>query len=287
LRALVLGARGQLGAELVRELRARGHEVTGLGRHELDITRADLVEQAFRQHRPEWVLNAAAYNQVDVAEKEPLAAMQTNGLAVRHLAVCCRDSGATLLHYSTDHVFDGRKTTPYVEEDAPAPVSAYAVSKLAGELYARVYVERVYIVRTAGVFGPAGRTTNRGNFVELMLRLAAEGRPIRVVEDFFASPTYAPALAARSLDLLERARPYGTYHIGGGAGISWFEYARLIFAAAGVHAHPTATNEKDYPTPARRPKHSVLSNAKMEAAGLAPMPPLEEALRDYLWQREG
>jgi len=179
-KALVLGARGQLGAELMRELRARGHSAVGLGRHELDITRADLVEQAMRLHKPAWLINAAAYNQVDIAETEPLTALQVNGLAVRQMALCCREAGAVLLHFSTDHVFEGDKRTPYVEDDLPRPVSAYGISKLAGELYAQAYLERLYIVRTAGVFGPAGQETNRGNFVELMLRLAADGRVLRV-----------------------------------------------------------------------------------------------------------
>ena len=268
----------------MRELNRRGHQAVGLGRQELDITRADLIDQAIRLHRPQWLINAAAYNQVDVAEKEPLAALQVNGLAVRHMAVCCRDSGAVLLHFSTDHVFDGAKSTPYTEEDEPRPVSAYGVSKLAGELYAQAYLEKYYTVRTAGVFGGAGRSTNRGNFVELMLRMASEGRAIRVVEDFFASPAYAPALAARSLDLLERA-PFGLYHIGGGVEISWYAYALMIFSEAGVRAEVIATNERDYKTPARRPRYSVLSNAKMEAAGVLPMPALEAAVREYLRQR--
>ena len=130
-KALVLGAHGQLGAELVLELQARGHSAAGLGRHELDITRADLVDRAVRLHKPDWLINAAAYNQVDVAEKEPLAAMQVNGLAVRHMAVCCRESGALLLHFSTDHVFDGKKPTPYVEDDLARPVSTYDRSRYA------------------------------------------------------------------------------------------------------------------------------------------------------------
>lgn len=284
MKALVLGAHGQLGTELMRLLAARGWEAVGLGRQELDITRAELVEQAVRLHHPDALINAAAYNPVDVAEKEPLAAMQVNGLAVRHMAVCCRQSGARLMHFSTDHVFDGAKTTPYTEADTPRPVSAYGVSKLAGELYAQAYLDNCYVVRTAGVFGVAGRTTNRGNFPELMLRMAGEGRAIRVVEDFYASPTYAPALAARSVDLLDKAPP-GLYHIGGGCEISWYAYALTIFDQAGIRAEITPTNEKEYTTPARRPKYSVLSNAKMEAAGIEPMPPLEEAIRDYLKNR--
>ncbi len=286
MKALVLGARGQLGTDLMRELAGRGHQAVGLGRQELDITRADLVEQAFRLHRPDWVLNAAAYNQVDVAEKEPAAALAANGLAARHMAVCCRDSGATLLHFSTDHVFDGTKTTPYMEEDRPAPVSAYGVSKLAGELYVQAYLRTYCIVRTAGVFGPQGRHTNRGNFVELMLRMASEGRSIRVVEDFYATPTYAPVLAARSVELLEKGC-FGVYHIGGGQVVSWYQFALMIFGEADVRAEIQPANERDYPTPARRPKYSGLSNAKMETAGLAPMPSLERALGEYFQKRHG
>ena len=268
----------------MRELDRRGHTAVGLGRQDLDITRADLVDQAMRLHSPAWLINAAAYNQVDVAEKEPLAAFQANGLAVRHMAVACRKAGATLLHFSTDHVFDGRKTTPYTEDDLPGPVSAYGVSKLAGELYTRAYLERYYVVRTAGVFGPAGRETNRGNFVELKLRKAAEGQVMRVVEDFYASPTYAPALAARSVDLIERA-PFGTYHIGGSCEVSWYQYALMILDEAGLRAEIQPTNDREYRTLARRPKYSVLSNAKIESLGLEPMPALRMAIQDYLRRR--
>jgi dTDP-4-dehydrorhamnose reductase len=158
------------------------------------------------------------------------------------------------------------------------------VSKLAGELYAQAYLDRPLIIRTSGVFGPGGLHTARGNFIELMLRLSASGKPIRVVEDHFASPTYAPMLAARSVDLVERNLG-GVYHVGGGTAISWFEYARLIFRVAGLNPELRATNEREYRTAARRPRFSALSNARMESAGLDPMPPLDECVRDYFVQR--
>ena len=164
----------------------------------------------------EVVFNAAAYNQVDVAEKEPQAAFQVNALAVRNLALACRQVDAQLVHFSTDYVFDGTARHPYVEEDPTHPLGAYAVSKLAGELYAQAYLDRALVVRTSGVFGPGGLTTARGNFVELMLRLAASPNPIRVVEDHFASPTFAPLLASRTIDLVERNLS-GLFHVGGGA----------------------------------------------------------------------
>lgn len=283
-RAIVFGCAGQLGVELLREFRQRGYETAGWERGQVDITDAAAVEHAIATFNPDVVLNAAAYNQVDVAESEPAAAFQVNALAVRNIALACRQSGAKLVHYSTDYVFDGTAGRPYVETDPPHPLGAYAVSKLAGEFYARAYLDDVLIVRTSGVFGPGGLLTARGNFVELMLRLAREGKPIRVVEDHIGTPTYAPALAARTADLVERGIT-GIIHIGGGTPISWFDFARMIFAEAGLTPDLRPTTEREYRTPARRPKYSALSNQRMESLGLAPMPPLETAVRSYIQLR--
>ena len=283
-RAVVFGAAGQLGLELVRELQQRRFTVISWDRAQVDITDQTAVENALANYDAEVVFNAAAYNQVDVAEKEPQAAFLVNALAVRNLAVACRQVDAQLVHFSTDYVFDGAARHPYVEEDPTHPLGAYAVSKLAGELYAQAYLDRALVVRTSGVFGPGGLTTARGNFVELMLRLAASANPIRVVEDHVASPTFAPLLAARTVDLVQR-NISGLFHIGGGAPISWFQFARLIFEAAGLEPTLLATNEREYRTPARRPRYSALSNAKMERNGIDPMPPLREALAAYFAAR--
>ncbi len=284
-RAVVFGAAGQLGVELVRELRTRQYEVKSLDRAQVDITNAAAVESALAAYDAEVVFNSAAYNQVDVAEKEPQAAYLVNALAVRNLALACRQVDARLVHFSTDYVFDGTARHPYVEDDPTHPLGAYAVSKLAGELYAQAYLDQALVVRTSGVFGPGGLATARGNFVELMLRLAGSGQPIRVVEDHVASPTFAPLLAARTLDLVEQGEA-GVFHIGGGTPSSWFQFARIIFEAAGVEPMLLATNEREYRTPARRPKYSALSNAKMERAGLDPLPPLKQAVEKYFEQRK-
>ena len=283
-RAVVLGSAGQLGAELVRELRARGYSAIGWDRDEVDITDAAAVENAIARFDAEVVFNAAAYNQVDVAEEEPQAAFEVNALAVRNIALACRQTDARLVHFSTDYVFDGWARHPYAEDDPTHPLGAYAVSKLAGELYAQAYLDRVLIVRTSGLFGPRGLATARGNFVELMLRLAVSGQPIRVVEDHVASPTFAPLLAARTIDLADR-EAWGLFHIGGGAPISWFQFARTIFEVAGLKPMLLATSEREYRTRARRPKYSALSNAKMERIGLAPMPPVRQAVEGYFAAR--
>jgi dTDP-4-dehydrorhamnose reductase len=283
-RAAVFGAAGQLGVELVRELKERGYSAMGWDRSQVDITDLTAVENALASYEPMLVFNCAAYNQVDVAEQEPQAAFQVNALAVRNLALACRQSDARLVHFSTDYVFDGFARHPYTEEDPTHPLGAYAVSKLAGEFYARAYLDRALVVRTSGVFGPGGRHTARGNFLEVMLRLANGSQPIRVVQDHVASPTYAPLLASRALDLAEHDQS-GVFHVGGGMPVSWFQFARMIFEAAGVQPMLLAINEREYRTPARRPKYSALSNAKMERAGVAAMPPMSEAIEAYFTKR--
>lgn len=284
-RAVVFGSVGQLGVELVRVFRERGYDVRDFDRAAVDISDAARVEAAVAECDPEIVLNAAAYNQVDVAESEPQAAFAANALAVRNLAMACRQSDARLVHFSTDYVFDGNAGRPYTEEDRPHPLGAYAVSKLAGELYAQAYLDNPLIIRTSGVFGPAGLHTARGNFIELMLRMAARNQPIRVVDEHVASPTYAPLLAERTADMVERNLS-GVFHVGGGTPISWFEYARLIFETAGVHAQLTPASDREYRTAARRPKYSALANARMAAEGITPMPPLADAVRMYIQARE-
>jgi dTDP-4-dehydrorhamnose reductase len=283
-RIVVFGSFGQLGVELCAELTRRGYEVRGFERKALDISDGDKVERALAEFDPWAVFNAAAYNHVDVAEREPLAAYEANALGVRNIALACRQNDARLIHFSTDYVFDGKLGRPYVETDPTHPLGAYAVSKLAGEMYIQAYLPRPIIVRTSGVFGPGGLRTARGNFPELMLRLAREGKPIRVVEDHTASPTYAPALASRSIDLLERDLD-GIFHIGGGQPISWFEFAKLIFEKAGVTANLTATSEREYRTAANRPKFSALENARLRTHQIAPMPALADAVGEYFAAR--
>jgi dTDP-4-dehydrorhamnose reductase len=282
--AVVIGRAGQLGAELVTEFSSRNWKVIGFDRHSLNITEPAQVEKALAAAEADVVLNAAAYNQVDVAEREPLAALLVNGLAVRNLALTCRQLATKFVHFSTDYVFDGMTERPYHEADPTRPLSAYGVSKLAGEIYARAYLDDALVVRTSGVFGPAGRTTARGNFVELMLRLAAGSQPIRVVEDHVASPTFAPELARLTVDLIEK-KASGIVHGGGETAISWFEYAKMIFRQTNLNPQLQPTNEREYRTAARRPRYSALENRRAAELGIAPMIPLETCVAKYLASR--
>lgn len=284
-RVAIFGSGGQLGVELLAEFRSLGFEVIGFERTTVDITDQAQVEKTIAQFDPAVVINAAAYNQVDVAEKEPQAALVVNALAVRNLAMACRQADARLVHFSTDYVFDGLAGRAYTEEDSPHPLGAYAVSKLAGEMFARAYLDAPLIIRTSGVFGPGGLKTARGNFVEMMLRLASQGQTVRVVEDHVASPAFAPALAARTADMVQK-KLTGIIHAGGGEPISWFDWAVKIFHAAGLNPPLKPTSEREFRTAARRPKYSALSNGKMESLGIAPMPTLDEAIRQYMETRQ-
>jgi dTDP-4-dehydrorhamnose reductase len=278
-KAAIFGSRGQLGIELVTEFAARGYEVASFDRSCCDITDAAAVQKSILNYHPDVVLNAAAYNKVDDAETDPQAAYSVNAFAVRNLALASRAVNALLVHYSTDYVFDGNASEPYTEQDPPGPLGAYAVSKLAGEHYARAYTDAL-VIRVCGVFGPSGPIAH-GNFVETMLKLAASGKPFGVVESI-ASPTYAPAIAARTADLVEK-NATGLFHIGGGTPISWHDWAAKILQAAGIQAPLKPDNNRI--TPARRPRYSALSNRKMEALGIAPLLPLDDAIREYLGNR--
>lgn len=284
-KVVIFGKSGQLGVELVRCFTDQSYAVFAFDRTQVDVTDRPAVERAIAGVMPAVVINASAYNMVDVAEREPEAAFAGNALAVRNIALACRQADAQLVHFSTDYVFDGRTNRPYTEEDRPHPLGAYAVSKLAGELYAQAYLESPLIVRTCGVFGPGGLKTARGNFLETMLRLAQRPDPIRVVEDYVASPTYAPALAERTVEMVQRGLT-GIYHAGGGAPISWYDFAAMIFEEAGAQPQLRRTNEREHRSDARRPKYSALSNAKLEAAGIRPMPPLRDAVRSYMAARQ-
>jgi dTDP-4-dehydrorhamnose reductase len=283
-RVAIFGAAGQLGVELTRCFSRQGVSLLALTRKDVDITNFTRVDEILTGFNPSLVINAAAYNMVDVAEKEPVDAYLVNALAVRNMAVSCRQLDARFVHFSSDYVFDGTKGSPYLETDSTHPLGAYAVSKLGGELYAQAYLDNALVIRTSGVFGPGGRNTPRGNFIEVMLRQAASGNPIRVVEDHFASPTYSPALAERTQEMVLKGLS-GLFHIGGGEAVSWHQYARLIFEEAGIRPELKATNEREYRTPARRPRFSALSNSRMESAGITPMPALRDAIRSYLSTR--
>lgn len=257
---LVTGAAGQVGEAVVRKGRARGLAIQAATRGALDITDAEAVRTLLAGHRPPVVINAAAYTAVDRAEQEPDTAFAVNATGPGVLARCCGDLGLTLLHLSTDYVFDGAKPDPYVETDPPAPLGVYGRSKLAGERAVLDEGRDAIVLRTAWVYGVQG-----GNFVKTMLRLSGERDSLSVVDDQIGSPTFADDLAEVLLALAGKAlsgrlprSETGLFHCAGGGGVSWHGFARAIFDAVGRTTPVRPITSADYPLPAPRPANSRL-----------------------------
>jgi dTDP-4-dehydrorhamnose reductase len=279
IRVLVTGARGQVGAEVARLLRGRA-DVIGHDRSTLDLARPDAIVERVREARPRLIVNAGAYTAVDRAEAEADAARAVNARAPEVLAEEALRAGALLVHYSTDYVFDGTKAGPYVESDAPAPVNAYGATKLEGERAVSASGCAHVILRTSWVYGPRGR-----NFMRTMLEAAKTRPELRVVDDQRGAPTTSLALARATLALIgadagtaaiteggieAAASRSGLYHATAGGETTWFAFAKAIFEEWSARAGPAfkppvviPIPTRDYPTPARRPANSVLSNERL------------------------
>jgi dTDP-4-dehydrorhamnose reductase len=253
LKALVLGANGQLGSELVRLL----GEDSAVPHAALSITDEPSVESLIAARRPEVVFNCAAYNAVDRAESDKDAAFAINGDGPGYIATACQRHGAWFVHFSTNFVFDGSEAEPYIESDVPAPLSVYGSSKVAGEENALRAGTHVLVIRTAAVFG---RTTGR-SFPERMVQLAQAGKNLRVVSDQTVNPTYASDLAAAALDLAQQ-RFAGFVHAVADGCASWDEFARVALAASGVHIPVESITTDAFPTPARRPANGCLASIR-------------------------
>lgn len=270
MKVLVTGAGGQLGRALGPAL--RGHDVVAFEHAALDIADADAVTAAMRAHRPDVVVNAAAYNAVDRAESDRAAALRGNAEGPRVLARASREAGAAILHVSTDYVFDGEKGAPYHENDRPNPLSVYGQSKLAGEEAVRVANPRHFVVRTAWVYAHGGK-----NFPLTILDLAKKG-PVRVVDDQRGSPTFAPHLAEAIARLLE-TEVFGTWHLAGSGEASWYELTTELFRLCGVNAAVTPVTTAEFPRPARRPRQASLVSIRQPPLAL---PPWREGLAAFV-----
>ncbi len=279
---LLIGAGGQL-AEDLRELLVRD-QVTAVAHADLDITDGSAVKFLVEKVRPACILNTAAFNLVDACEDRAEDAFGVNALGVHNLARAAQEIGAVLVHFSTNYVFDGAKHAPYVEADAPRPLSVYGMSKLAGEWFVQRYSERYFLVRTAALYGLAGNRSKGGNFVERMIRSAQEGKPVRVVDDQVVSPTWTRDLAAKLAPLIRTGR-YGLYHMNNTGECSWYEFAREIFRQVGLDADLAPASSKAFAAKAVRPAYSVLENRALREAGFSDFRPWQEALREYLGER--
>jgi len=284
LKVAVIGANGQLGSSLVKELGRREIAFVGFTRPEVDVTDLALVESALDKHRPTVVINTAAYHKVDLCEDTPGETFLVNAVGTRNVVTACRKISAIPVYISSDYVFDGAKRAPYNEDDHARPLSVYGAGKLAAEWMAQIGSPRFFVVRSTGLYAVGGASGKGGNFIETMLKLASGGKTIKVVADQILTPTYAVDLASRICDLIA-TEEYGVYHMTNTGEVSWHDFAGKIFSLSNIDAdlHPTTT--ADFGARAARPLYSVLDNAHMRVIGIEEMRPWEDALVDYLEER--
>lgn len=286
MRVWVIG-RGLLGSDLVSELAARGHKVVAPPKSDFDTTNPISVAQITAlgdSERPDWLVNCAAYTKVDQAESERDSAFELNAYAPGLLAQACAMGGIRLAHLSTDFVFGGTKRAPYVETDPTGPLCVYGESKLQGEHATLSALPDALVVRTAWLFGVNGPC-----FPRSILNAWIAGKNLRVVADQVGSPTYTRHLSVSIAELLGIGPPGGIYHLAGPDAISWHELAvrtlRAYIRATGGRKEDIeveAISSSDWPTAAQRPAYSALSSEKCEALGVSPMPPIEQALDEFI-----
>jgi dTDP-4-dehydrorhamnose reductase len=276
MKILILGHKGMLGSDLMLRL-GEAHDVTGRDVGAFDVVSAEDCRRVVAECSPEVVINAAAYTNVDGCEANPEPCFAVNAAGVKNVALACRGRGITLVHFSTDYIFDGRKKTPYVEEDLPAPLNVYGASKWEGEKYLRDLAERYLLIRTAWLYGPHGN-----NFVKTILEKTSTVKALEVVDDQIGSPTSTCDLAAAVELLIERGHT-GIFHVTNSGRCSWYEFACTIVRYSGMNdvtIRPIGSEKLT--RPACRPSWSVLDCRKFTAASGMTLPPWQSALGDYL-----
>jgi dTDP-4-dehydrorhamnose reductase len=286
MKVAIIGANGQLGSDLVIAFSQRGDEVCPLTHSEIEVTNIDSVYRSFKDIQPQVIVNTSAMHNVDNCEADPEKAFAVNARGPRNIALLARELEAVLIHVSTDYVFDGAKRSPYTEEDAPRPVNAYGITKLAGEHFVRCGTDRHFVVRTCGLYGKHPCRAKAGlNFIELMLKLAVERDEIRVVDSEIVTPTSTEELA-QQIVALTRSSAYGLYHATAEGSCSWYEFASEIFTTTNTRVNLKVASLHDFPAKVARPQYSVLENGGLKKHGLNVFKPWQCALHKYLRDRE-
>ena len=276
MKVLVTGVKGQLGHDVVNELKERGIEAVGVDIQDMDITDASSVDRVTRGAAPDAVIHCAAYTAVDAAEENVEACRKVNADGSRNIAKVCRDLDIKMIYISTDYVFDGQGEHIWEPEDECAPGSVYGQTKYEGELAVQELLEKYFIVRIAWTFGVNGK-----NFVKTMLKLAENHDTITVVNDQFGSPTYTHDLARLLADMVQTEK-YGVYHATNEGFCSWYDFACAIFKEAGVRVNVVPVTSAEYGAKANRPMNSRMSKEKLTENGFERLPPWEDALKRYI-----
>lgn len=277
MKVLVTGVGGQLGHDVVRELEQRGHEVTGVGREEMDITDAEKVRKIIRDCVPDAVIHCSAYTAVDRAEDEADQCRKVNVEGTKNIAEICAELDCKMIYISTDFVFSGEGERPWETDDAAGPISVYGRTKYEGEDEVKSRLDKFFIVRISWVFGKNGN-----NFVKTMLRIGKENGAVKVVDDQIGSPTYTRDMAVLLADMVQTEK-YGVYHASNEGFCSWYEFAKEIFRLAGMDdVSVTPITSDQFPAKAKRPFNSRMSKEKLVKEGFNKLPSWQDALKRYV-----
>lgn len=278
MRVLVTGVKGQLGYDVMNELKKRGYEGIGVDVAEMDITDSEAVAKVMREVRAEKVVHCAAWTAVDAAEDQVELCRRVNALGTENIAKMCKELDIPLIYLSTDYVFDGEGTRPWEPDDpVTEPLNVYGQTKYEGEQAIEKYLEKYYIVRIAWVFGINGK-----NFIKTMLNLGKTHDTITVVNDQIGTPTYTYDLAKLLVDMLEKEE-YGKYHVTNEGGyISWYDFAKEIFRQAGITVNVIPVSAEEYKAKAKRPSNSRMEKKKLSEHGFDRLPTWQDALSRYL-----
>jgi len=280
MKLLVIGSGGQLGYDFVKEATLKGHSVFSIDFPDIDIADKASVERCVNDAKPDVIVNCAAFTAVDLCEQEQENAFRINADACFNLASCARDAGARLVHFSTDYVFDGRASAPYMEKDDTNPQTVYGKSKLRGEELIAKTCQKHLIFRIAWLYGVHGN-----NFVKSIRRFAQAAvngnKPLKVVNDQFGTPTWTVSVCRQALSVIDK-NEYGVFHCTSEGQCSWFDFAKEIVSAVGIDVDVVPCTTEEFPRPAPRPHFSVLENARLKAMGVNIMPNWKEAFREFL-----
>lgn len=281
----VIGANGQLGSDVCAAFRRNGDDVAGLTHADVEISSSESVDSVLGAVNPELIVNTAAMHHVDKCQSDPEAALRTNALGARNLALWARGADIPVMYLSTDYVFDGKKASPYVESDAAHPLNVYGISKLAGEEFTASTTDKHFVLRVSAIYGHQPCRAKGGlNFVELMLKLARERDEVRVVDEEFVSPTPTVEIAAQIV-ALSRSSRYGLYHATAEGSCSWYEFAREIFDCTNATVRLERAKSSDFPAKVPRPSYSVLENRALKLIGLNMYADWRAGLHEYLAAR--
>jgi dTDP-4-dehydrorhamnose reductase len=286
MKVAVLGASGQLGRDVTAAFAAVGDTVTSLTHEQVEISSMESLRPVLEEIRPDVVVNTTAFHHVEKCEADPALAFAVNGIGARNVAEVTESLGATVIHISTDYVFDGSKGEPYVEEDPPSPLNVYGNTKVSGENFVRSINPRHFVVRVSAIYGENPCRAKGGlNFVELMLKLAKERNELRVVDDEFVTPTPTSDIAGQ-LVALAGTRHYGLYHATAEGSCSWYEFAEAIFNLSGTKVRLERARPGEFPAKVPRPKYSVLENQALKRKSLNVFTNWQDGLARYLAQRQ-